>query len=108
MTYTEANYLLPALLLVAIALVVAAALSLVNAFTRKGVRLLLIAVSLPVLVYVVGVVIVPTYVQNFIVKPNELGRETPYIQHNIAATRHAFGLDQIEQRNFEAENSVVC
>jgi len=105
-TYTEANYLLPALLLVAIALVVAAALSLVNAFTRKGVRLLLIAVSLPVLVYVVGVVIVPTYVQNFIVKPNELGRETPYIQHNIAATRHAFGLDQIEQRNFEAENTV--
>jgi len=105
-TYTEANYLLPALLLVAIALVVAAALSLVNAFTRRGVRLLLIAVSLPVLVYVVGVVIVPTYVQNFIVKPNELGRETPYIQHNIAATRHAFGLDQIEQRNFEAENTV--
>lgn len=105
-TYTEANYLLPALLFVAIALLVAAALSLINAFTRRGVRLLLISVLLPVLVYVVGVVIVPTYVQNFIVKPNELGRETPYIQHNIAATRHAFGLDQIEQRNFEAENTV--
>ena len=105
-TYTEANYLLPALLYVAIALVVAAAIALFNAFTRRGLRLLLVAVSLPILVYVVGVVIVPTYVQSFIVKPNELGRETPYIQHNITATRHAFGLDQIEQRNFEAENSV--
>ena len=105
-TYTEANYLLPALLFVAIALVAAAAISLVNAFTRRSIGLLLIGVALPVLVYVVGVVIVPTYVQSFIVKPNELGRETPYIQHNIAATRHAFALDQIEQRNFEAENSV--
>ena len=105
-SYTEANYLLPALFFVAIALVVAAVLSLVNAFTKRSIGLLLIGVGLPVLVYIVGVVIVPTYVQSFIVKPNELGRETPYIQHNIVATRHAFALDQIEQRNFEAENSI--
>ena len=105
-SYTEANYLLPALFFVAIALVVAAVLALVNALTKRSIGLLLIGVGLPVLVYIVGVVIVPTYVQSFIVKPNELGRETPYIQHNIVATRHAFSLDQIEQRNFEAEHSI--
>ncbi len=105
-TYTEANYLLPALLFISVALLIAAALALINAFTQRGLRLLLIGLALPILVYIVGVVIVPAYIQGFIVKPNELGRETPYITHNIAATREAFGLHQIEQRDFEAETSI--
>jgi uncharacterized membrane protein (UPF0182 family) len=105
-TFVEANYLLPALLFVSIALVLAAAMALLNAFSKKSLRLLLVALALPVVVYVVGVILVPAYVTSFIVKPNELGRETPYIGHNILATRHAFGLDQLEQRDFAAENSV--
>ncbi len=104
--YTEANYLLPAITFVAAALVVAALLALVNAFTKRGIRLLLLAVAIPAVVYIVGVVVVPAYVNSFIVKPNELGRETPYIEHNIAWTRRAFGLEQIESREFEAEPSI--
>ncbi len=105
-TFTEAKYLLPALFFVSLALVVAAIISLLNAFTQKGLRLILVAIGLPVLVYVLGVVLVPAYVTSFIVKPNELGRETPYIEQNIAWTRRAFTLEQIELREFEAENSV--
>jgi uncharacterized protein len=105
-TYTEAHYLLPALTLVAVALVIAALIAVLNAFTKRGLRLLLLAVAIPALVYIVGVVIVPAYVNSFIVKPNELGRETPYIEHNIAWTRRAFGLEQIEPRLFEAEPSI--
>ena len=105
-TYTEANYLLPALLFVSLALIVGAVLSLVNALTKRGLRLLLLALAIPIAVYIVGVVIIPTYINSFIVKPNELGRETPYIEHNINWTRRAFGLEQIELREFEAENSV--
>lgn len=105
-TYTEANYQLPALLFVSLALIIGAALSIVNALTSRGLRLLLLAVAIPIAVYIVGVVIVPTYVNSFIVKPNELGRETPYIEHNINWTRRAFGLEQIELREFEAENSI--
>lgn len=105
-TYTEANYLLPALLFVSFALLIAAAISLLNAFTKRGLRLLILAVALPVVVYIVGVVLVPAYVNGFIVKPNELARETPYIEQNIAWTRRGFGLEQIQLRQFEAENSV--
>ncbi len=105
-TFTEANYLLPALTLVSVALLLAAAIAVINAFTKKGLRLLLAGVAIPVAVYIVGVVIVPAYVTSFIVKPNELGRETPYIEHNIQWTRRAFGLEQVELRAFEAENSV--
>ena len=35
------------------------------------------------------------YVNGFIVKPNELVRETPYIAHNIEITRKAYGLDRV-------------
>ena len=105
-TFTEAKYLLPALYLVCVALLIAAAISVVNAFTKRGLRLLLVALAIPVAVYVVGVYIVPAYVTSFIVKPNELGRETPYIEQNIAWTRRAFGLEQLELREFPAENSV--
>ncbi len=105
-TFAEAKYLLPALSLVSIALLIAAAISLINAFSKRGLRLLLVALGIPLAVYVVGVFMVPAYVTSFIVKPNELGRETPYIEHNIAWTRRAFGLEQVELREFAAENSV--
>ncbi|HEV7857490.1 MAG TPA: UPF0182 family protein [Pyrinomonadaceae bacterium] len=103
--YTEANYVLPGLTIVSIALIIAAVIALFNAFTERRLRLLLVGVALPIVVYVVAVVLVPGYVTSFIVKPNELGRETPYIEHNINWTRRAFKLDQIEMRDFEADIS---
>jgi uncharacterized protein len=105
-TFAEAKYLLPALSLVSIALLIAATICLINAFSKRGLRLLLVALAIPLAVYIVGVFMVPAYVTSFIVKPNELGRETPYIEQNIAWTRRAFGLEQVELREFEAENSV--
>jgi hypothetical protein len=79
---------------------------LVNAFAIRRVRPLIVVVAIPLIVYIVGGIIVPAYVTNFIVKPNELGRETPYIKENITWTRRAFGVDRIEQRNFDAETST--
>ncbi|HKC65238.1 MAG TPA: UPF0182 family protein [Pyrinomonadaceae bacterium] len=105
-TYTEANYYLPALLIVAIALLVAAAIILINAFTMRKRRFILAAIALPLLTYVVAGMIIPAYVQSFVVKPNELGREMPYIEHNITWTRRAFGLERIEMRDFEASDSI--
>ncbi|HEX9629050.1 MAG TPA: UPF0182 family protein, partial [Pyrinomonadaceae bacterium] len=105
-TFSEAQYLLPALRLVAIALLVAALVALINAFTKRGLKLMLFGLALPLAMFVVGVLLVPAYVTSFIVKPNELGRETPYIEENITWTRRAFGLEQVELREFQADNSV--
>jgi uncharacterized membrane protein (UPF0182 family) len=107
-TYTEAHYTLPALLIVCIVLIVSAIILLVNAFSVRRFSLLLIALGLPLVTYVIGVVLVPSYVQSFIVKPNEIDRETPYLTHNIEWTRRGFGIDQIELRDFEAENSTAA
>ncbi|MEP6924928.1 MAG: UPF0182 family protein, partial [Pyrinomonadaceae bacterium] len=102
-TYTEANYLLPGLSFTAAALAIAALILLVNAVTKRNARLLVFALAVPVAVFVVGVLLIPAYVQNFVVKPNELGRETPYIEHNIAGTRAGFNLEHIEARDYPAE-----
>ena len=107
-TYTDAHYTLPALLVVAIALIVGALIALVNAFTLRRFSLLALAIGLPLVVHIIGVVLVPAYVQSFIVKPNELDRETPFITHNIEWTHRGFGLEQIELRDFEADPSVAA
>jgi hypothetical protein len=41
--------------------------------------------------------------QRFIVGPNEQARETPYIEHNIKATRAAFGLGAVEERELTGD-----
>ncbi|MCA1732509.1 MAG: UPF0182 family protein, partial [Acidobacteria bacterium] len=51
-----------------------------------------------------GVIITQAYpgiVQRFQVEPNELARETPYIEHNLRFTRVGFGLDGLERRRFD-------
>jgi uncharacterized protein len=107
-TYTDAHYTLPALIIVAVALIIAAIILLVNGFAMRRFTVLLVALALPIATYIIGVVLVPSYIQSFIVKPNELDRETPYIANNIEWTRKGFGLDQIELREFEAENSIAA
>lgn len=44
--------------------------------------------------------IYPALFQRFYVKPNELQLETPYLEHNIALTREAYGLARIEVKPF--------
>jgi uncharacterized protein len=102
-TYTEDHWVLPGLVVVAVALLVGAALALANALALRRLRPLVAAAALPALVYMVAVVAVPGYVQSFVVKPNELERESLYITHNIEATRLAFNLERVEARDFPAD-----
>jgi uncharacterized membrane protein (UPF0182 family) len=44
----------------------------------------------------------PDFVHRFSVKPNELEREAPFLAHNIAATRAAFGLENVAERALAA------
>lgn len=50
--------------------------------------------------------IYPALFQRFHVKPNELQLEAPYIEHNIALTREAYGLAQIAVKPFPAEQGL--
>jgi len=65
------------------------------------------AVSLYVLVGFASAVI-PFLVQKLVVAPNELVKETPFIKHNIAATRTAFALDKIEEREILGDKPITA
>ena len=105
-TYVDAHVTLTGTLVVCVALVAGALIAAANAMSvlPRGRRL--IEATLPAVVCFLAVQVVGWYVGSFIVKPNELVREQPYIAHNIELTRQAYGLDQFAQREFPAETTV--
>jgi len=104
-TYTDAHVTLPGMLVVCIALLLGASVALAGAIVRPRGRWL-VAAFFPAVVCYALAGLVGWYVSSFVVKPNELVREKPYIEHNIEMTRKAWGLDRFSQREFPAETTV--
>ena len=102
--YTDAHVTITGMLLVAGLLVLGAAIAAVNAARGPRVRLLVVAV-LPAFACYLIVQVVGWYVNSFIVKPNQLERERPYIAWNIEWTRRAWDLDRVTQHEFPADTS---
>ncbi len=48
----------------------------------------------------------PDLMQRYVVEPNELAKEERFISYNIEATRQAFGLDNIIEREFVPEETL--
>ena len=63
-----------------------------------------VGLYLVVLVLVNGVY--PGFQQQFVVEPNELELERPYIANNIEFTRNAYGLDEVQDQDFPAETQL--
>ena len=104
-TYTDAHVMIPGLLVISLALVAGAAIIAGTAFTSGRVRWLVLALVPAALCFFV-VQGIGWYVGNFVVKPNQLVRERPYIAHNIELTRSAFALDRVARHEFPAETTV--
>jgi hypothetical protein len=105
-TYVDAHVTLTGTLVVCAALVLGAVLAATNAMAVLPGGRRLVEAILPAVVCFLAVQAVSWYVGSFIVKPNELVREQPYIAHNIEWTRQAYGLDRFAQREFPAETTV--
>ena len=65
------------------------------------------AVGVLVVVSIVGGSFYPDIVQRFIVAPNEIDKERPYISNSIEFTRKAYGLDHFEERSFSAVEDLT-
>ncbi len=104
-TYTDAHITLTGMLIVCAALVLGAVIAFVNAVRLQRGRWLIASIA-PAALCFIAVQIVGWYVSNFIVKPNELVREKPYIVFNTELTRQAYGLNRVAQREFPAETTV--
>jgi hypothetical protein len=104
--YTDVHVRLPVLWML-VGLAAAASVSLWVNMRWRSYRL---PAALALLVFgssLVFAVICPALFQRLYVKPSELRLETPYIQHNIALTRQAYGLSQIAVKPFEAEQGLT-
>jgi uncharacterized protein len=98
-TYTDVKAQLPALNLLVLISLAAAALFVANIF-RRGWTLPVLAVGLWVFVAVAVGGIYPQYVQRFRVQPNESAKERPYIERNIEATRSALNLGGVSTARY--------
>jgi uncharacterized membrane protein (UPF0182 family) len=104
-TYTDAHVTLNGMLVVCAALALGAVITAVNAVRVPRGRWLVAAI-LPAAVCYIAVQGIGWYVSSFIVKPNELNREKPYIVYNTELTRQAYGLDRVAPREFPAETTI--
>ena len=97
--YTDIHAQLPAYWVLLVLSVVAAVALLMNTKLKNS-RLITGSIVVLVAASLIFGGVVPAAVQSFLVEPNEFNREQPYLEHNIAFTQLAYGLDQIERRQF--------
>ena len=89
------------------ALSVVAAVLFVIFMSKKQYKKIL---TVPVIMIVVGLIGNggAMLVQNFIVSPDELQKETPYLLNNIEYTQYAYGLDDVNIKSFAADNTLTA
>ena len=106
-SFTDLHATLPALKVSAVVAALAAAAVLVGSARGALPRAALLAAGSYLAVAVVGRGLVPGVIQKFVVAPTELTREAPYLRHHIAATRRAWGLDDVEIRDLQADAGLT-
>jgi len=104
--YTDVHATLPVLW----ALLVISVLTAGVFFLRAGkgdLRTPLFAIGALLVVGILGGSFYPEIVQRFVVAPNEIDKERPYIANTIEFTRKAYGLDRFEERSFSAVEDLT-
>ncbi|MGH9047548.1 MAG: UPF0182 family protein, partial [Acidimicrobiales bacterium] len=104
--YTDVHARLPAQELLIIISIFAAAILLYN-IRQQGWTLPVLAVGIWAFVALVVGVIYPALLQALKVNPAQSALEAPYIQRNINATRAAYGLTDVKQHTYAANNNAT-
>jgi uncharacterized protein len=90
-SYTDVNAVLPAKTVLSVIAVLCALLFFAGA-ARRSAMLPAVGFGLLVLSAILIGGLYPAIIQQFVVKPNELAKETPYIHREITTTRQAYAL----------------
>jgi hypothetical protein len=106
-SYTDVNAQIPALNLLIIISLVAAAILLVNVWFR-GWTLPLVAAGLWLVTSIIVGGVYPALVQRLQVEPNDVELEQPYVANNIEFTRLAYGLSDVEIEDFAASPDLTA
>jgi uncharacterized membrane protein (UPF0182 family) len=110
-TYADVNARIPALyLLSAVALLAAAIMAVAVRVTnlRESMRMIIAAFTLWAVAGLSAGILWPLLVQRFAVDPSEFEREEPYIERNIEWTRLGYGLDGLQEVQYEVRDDTLA
>jgi uncharacterized membrane protein (UPF0182 family) len=105
-SYSDVYATIPFLWVSVATLIVGAALAVWQGFSLRSWPL-----PLGVALYIAVSMVAGVYaglIQRFLVIPNEQNMEQPFIQHNIAATRRAYGLNRVEEREISGDAELTA
>lgn len=105
--FADVNVRIPALTILAVAGVIGGILVAASAFLR-GYKIPIAVAAILFGGSILGGSILPDMLHRFKVQPNEIVMESPFIQENIKMTRYAFGLTNIEEKVFPAEEDLTA
>ncbi len=97
---------LPLLVIMSWVAILGAVLSVLSIFAGGFKKVVFTAGGLAILFF--GGNVYPTILQKLVVDPNELIKETPYIEHTIAGSLRGYGLDQIENHGLEGSAPLTA
>ncbi len=103
--YTDVNARMPLFYLLTALVVVGAVLLLINIRIRRWRLLIFVGVAWLAL-SLIGQ-FYPAAMQRFTVEPNELRLEREYIEHNIRFTRYAYGLEGIQEFDYQLTGDLT-
>jgi len=105
--YSDVVAFLPIVKILMVLAIIIAVLTIIWVFfisksKLKKRHILLYAVAVYILFGFVGPTLIPGIIQTLKVSPNEINLEKPYIENNIKFTRIAYGLEDVEEKDFSA------
>lgn len=89
-----------------VALSAVAAVTFVMGFQKRKIKTMLSVPLIMIILSVAGTG-VGMLVQSIIVSPDEINKESPYLQNNITYTQYAYDLQDISIREFAASNTLT-
>lgn len=110
--YAEVHALIPALWILLAISIICAILFIIN-IRYRGWKLPAIGLVTIIVVSLVAGSLVPFIVQNYVVKPKELDRQSKYIGYNIEMTQDAYNIQdegenaRVEKRDFPVEENLT-
>ncbi|WP_017324134.1 UPF0182 family protein [Synechococcus sp. PCC 7336] len=103
--FTDVNARLPLQAMASILTAILSGILLVSLWQRSP--LLPVGCALVYFVLLSLANLYPPILQRFVVEPNELTEEMPYVAHNIAFTQAAYGLEDVDSRAYPVEAELT-
>ncbi len=104
--FTDLKIRLPALWVLTLVFVVGGLTVLANIWWRPPLKAGIVLASVFAIAWLAGNLL-PALVQRYIVKPNELTMEKPYLRYNIAMTRLAYGLHRMKDIRYPFKGDLT-